>query len=583
MQTLTIIIYLFFLLVILHNRSIRLPVLRRVGVLALLLVGFLAGCTPSADPYTLRAAGEDAIRQAEFAMTATAESAIRANEAVILQQAQTQTSNDNQATATAQTYQSAATATAIYQDAQATERAAIVQATGTQEAAIIRSTEQAVYLSQLQAGATATQQAVINLAEAEKAELARQKVITVAGWFGLAVAIGLALMLGWQFAQWGMRTASGRRSFVPEAEAFVLDMGKGITVVTPRKMFSPALQLDSAGRASMPMLTLPDLQAYTTAAAMAVEVERERAKKPQWFTPVGKGGIGESFTPMLNAEDVPTLSLPELKPLPYLTDRHLMVVGGTGSGKTYIARYLLHARQTAYILDPHDDGHTWPDHCRVIGGGRNFDQIAETISEMATLLDNRFKQREMSGGGHFDDVTLAVDELPAIVSRHPDVAKTLMQIGMEGRKVNVFLLLLTQSVLVRSLGIEGQGDLRENFATVKIDPLPSGVSQDTPRTVTVIVGNLAKPESQERYIVPASVPIVPADVLTVPAHDERDPGTHVLGKGTNSPAPGTAEETALIRSLYAQGFVPDRIAMLLGGRKERTLERIKITLGALGA
>ena len=157
-----------------------------------------------------------------------------------------------------------------------------------------------------------------------------------------------------------------------------------------------------------------------------------------------------------------------------------------------------------------------------------------------------------------------------------------MQIGMEGRKVNVFLLLLTQSILVRSLGIEGQGDLRENFATVRIDPLPSGVSQDTPRTVTVIVGNLAKPESQERYIVPASVPGVPGDVLTVPIHDEGAPGTNILGKGTNVPTPGTAEETALIRSLSAQGFVPDRIAMLLGGRKERTLERIKMTLGALG-
>jgi hypothetical protein len=124
---------------------------------------------------------------------------------------------------------------------------------------------------------------------------------------------------------------------------------------------------------------------------------------------------------------------------------------------------------------------------------------------MVGLMDERYQQRG-SGIGYFPPVTLAVDEIPALVAHQPNAAKMLMQLGMEGRKAGLYLVLLSQSVLVRSLHIEGQGDLRENFATVKLNTLPPGTSQDTPRQCTVIVGSLNKPESEDRYLVPALTP-----------------------------------------------------------------------------
>ena len=287
--------------------------------LIFLLAGVvLAGCMPS-DPYTLQAAGNNYLESAHMQMTATAEAAIRANESAILSQAGTQSANDNGATATAQIIQSAATGTALYFEAQSTQAAATAQAIATQEAITVNATRQAFALAELQQGATVTAsiqgtQTALDF-DRQKSELARQKVVTVGGWVGLFVAVILALVLGWQFAQWAMKTASGRRSWVEGADAFAWDNGQGgVTIVTPRSMFQPALQLDKGGRATMPQLTAPNLQAYTKMAALAVEMEREKSKKPQWFTPIGKNGQGESFVPLPDHTTGAALPMPRLQP-----------------------------------------------------------------------------------------------------------------------------------------------------------------------------------------------------------------------------------------------------------------------------
>ena len=358
----------------------------------------------------------------------------------------------------------------------------------------------------------------------------------------------------------------------------------------------------------MPQLSPLNEQLYTTLAALAVELQREISKRAQWFTPLGKQGA--AFVPMpmqdTNSTFTPALPMPRLRPLPMFSDRHVLIAGATGTGKTHTARYLLQARHTAYVLDPHDDGATWPGHCNVIGGGRDFEIIAQTIKRMIELMDNRYRQREL-GTNHFDPVTLAVDEIPAIVANQPEVAKLLMQIGMEGRKAGLYLVLLSHSVFVRSLGIEGQGDLRENFATIKLTPLPEGTPEDTPRTATVIIGNLHKPEIETQYLVPTLPDRVPAlgkgfptGDGVVPDHLENGEGTRSESLGTRSPfgepplstgnipvpgngvpAPGTQEETNLIHALSQQGYTVNKIANLLGGRRINTLERVKVVLGQL--
>ena len=554
----------------------------RTRILILIpLVLLFAGCVPTpSDPYTLQAAGNQYLEAAYSQMTATSEAAIRANEAAILVQAQTQASNDNGATATAQNIQAQATGTALYFDAQSTQAAATAQAIATQEAQIAQATRQALELAQLQQGATATQQAQIHLVEQENARLAREKVITVAGWLAVFIGVAVFLYLVFRLVDMFITTSARQRSWVPGADSFAWEAGGQLTVIQPRKMFQPALQLDTkTGRATMPQLAAPDVQMYTTLAALAVEMQREVSKRAQWFTPVAKNGQGTSFLPM--PEETPALPAPQLQPLPMLTGRHVLIAGPTGTGKTHAAKYLLTGRENVTVLDPHDNGTTWPENCHVIGGGRNFPAIADSIKSAGELLDNRFKMYA-TGAAQFDPVTLAIDELPAIVNHDPDTVPHLLEIAREGRKVNVFLMLLTQSVLVRTLKLEGQSDTRENFATVKLDPLPAGVSSDTPRTATVIIGNLNKPESEEKYLVPALVPAglkpVPALVPLVPNMRKYDMGTD----GNLVPAIGNQAEDELIKDLHGRGYSMGKIADLIGGRRQDTLRRVRAVLGVMG-
>lgn len=561
--------------------------------LSILGIMILVGCVPANDPYTLMSAGEEAIRRAELQLTSTAGAAIEHEEAAILQQAQTQTSNDNRATETAQGYHLSATGTALYFEAQSTQAAATAQAIATQEAQIVSATRQAFALAELQQGATGTAQVVQTQTamdfDRQTAQIGREKVVTIAAWIAVFVGVIVALYLAFRFVEWAMKTQTGRRSWVEGAESFAYDNGQGLTVIAPRRMFSPALQLDGKGRITMPQLVAPDLQAATTAGALMVELEREKSKKAQWFTPLGKNGAGESFTQLPDGALPAQLPAPALNPLPMLFGRHVMIVGPTGGGKTYTARYLLQARRSAYILDPHNKPGIWPDGYKIVGGGRRFDEIAQVIRETTTLMTERYKLRA-AGTEYFEPVHLVTDEIPAIVRDRPESATDLMLLAREGRKVEIYLILITQSNTVKSLGIEGEGDTRENFATVKVAPLAPGQADDTPRRCTVIIGALNKPESEEAYIVPSlpdRVPTfdhgVPGGVPGVPWMDGEGAGTGSGEVGTRFPVvePGSEDERDVIRGLLGRGYTLSRIARLLGGRRKETIKRVHIIVGEL--
>lgn len=153
--------------------------------------------------------------------------------------------------------------------------------------------------------------------------------------------------------------------------------------------------------------------------------------------------------------------------LPRFGRGHVLIAGETGSGKTNAMRAVLQHRSNVVVLDPHDAPRKWGRHV-AIGGGRDFEAIGRYMEGMAAQLTTRYKQHN-EGKDDFEPLTVAVDEMPAIIAAiGNNVADIWRQWLREGRKVGLFLVTATQSTRVRTLGIEGESDLLENFQCVLV-------------------------------------------------------------------------------------------------------------------
>ncbi len=166
------------------------------------------------------------------------------------------------------------------------------------------------------------------------------------------------------------------------------------------------------------------------------------------------------------------LALPEPLPsadLPALTSGHALVVGPTDAGKSTALRAIIQARlaegQQVYVLDPHHRPGNWPG-ATVIGGGRSFEEIGRFMGWMIDQLNVRAREM-MQGQEQFAPVTVATDEMPAIVDELDRGARVVWQKWVrEGRKFGLFLVVSTQSTRVETLGIKGEGDILQNFGAI---------------------------------------------------------------------------------------------------------------------
>lgn len=151
-----------------------------------------------------------------------------------------------------------------------------------------------------------------------------------------------------------------------------------------------------------------------------------------------------------------------IRPFPQMDTGHILIAGETGSGKSTAMRAVLQHRQNVVVLDPHYSPGEW-GRVRVIGGGRDFEAIGEYMNYMQHELKKRYTQR-VNGQSHFEPITVATDEMPAIIdAQGKQIGAIWREWLREGRKVGLYFCVSTQSTRVKTLGIDGEGDLLENF------------------------------------------------------------------------------------------------------------------------
>ncbi len=164
---------------------------------------------------------------------------------------------------------------------------------------------------------------------------------------------------------------------------------------------------------------------------------------------------------------------------------HLLLVGETNAGKTIAAKAILSYRQNEliYVLDPHATPTSW-NGIRAIGLGRNYIEIRQMMQYLLTELDNRYKLLSTGKATTFKPITIVCDEMPSIAHNCGKLSQQFFgTLTREARKVNMRLIVLTQSTRVKTLGIEREGDILENLTWIYLGN----------KTAKYIPSNITKP------------------------------------------------------------------------------------------
>jgi len=204
--------------------------------------------------------------------------------------------------------------------------------------------------------------------------------------------------------------------------------------------------------------------------------------------------------------------------LPGLPEGHVLVAGPTRSGKSTALRAIAKERANVVVLDPHGSPGAWPN-ARMIGSGRDYESIATFMAYMMDELRDRAQMRAQ-GGEMPPPLTVLTDEMPSITAALGNNTNGVWQAWLrEGWKFGLFFIVGTQSLRVRTLGIEGQGDVLDNFASVLV--LGKLARQEFPE--------LTQEQARPAVLMPAHEPPY---AVVVPYQPEEDPNNDHAPQGT---------------------------------------------------
>lgn len=164
---------------------------------------------------------------------------------------------------------------------------------------------------------------------------------------------------------------------------------------------------------------------------------------------------------------------------------HIILAAETGGGKSTTAKSILAARiasgSEVFVIDPHSS--RWFD-LPGVGGGENWPEVQAALEAIGEEYRARMQERERyyretkreMAVDAFRPLTVLLDE--AYLARRQLDRKRRGQdstpwqefaqvMGSGARKLNIRLLLLTQSANVEDLGLSGP--MRENFLRIALD------------------------------------------------------------------------------------------------------------------
>jgi hypothetical protein len=220
---------------------------------------------------------------------------------------------------------------------------------------------------------------------------------------------------------------------------------------------------------------------------------------------------------LLEVPQGPVMLMPALQNI----DRAL-IIGNSGAGKTTLLQHVISQRPgDVVVIDPHDDRHTWPPNAQIIGGGQDYDEIERALLALVEEIRRRYQERATGRSLDFGLLTVVVDEWRQITQNTHEAADSIKTVLTGGRKVRTACIVASHSERARPLGLEGEADLKDGFAIVRLQgsqelniPFTATLDMGDGEIPVVLPGPYMTIEKPERLLIdPASVelPMTPQE------------------------------------------------------------------------
>jgi len=260
----------------------------------------------------------------------------------------------------------------------------------------------------------------------------------------------------------------------------------------------------------------------------------------------------ESMSKMVSAVQVFEWKTIKTDPVNY---PHIALLTKTGGGKSTLAQYLCTLCDgDTYALDPHYEAGSYSTADYIIGAGRNYGEcttdeplvtvptpettIAQFFGWLEYEMNRRYQLDENGKRGTFKPINIVCDEFGsyANIKGIPQIFKTVLR---EGRKVGIRLIICIHGQQVKSLGLEGESDLRECISFVRLGVFALEYAEMQIRnskngTLTRWEKTLAKLESFERAALVDDIPaLIPP--LLIPENTGLHPSLKTFTTQARSP------------------------------------------------
>jgi hypothetical protein len=160
---------------------------------------------------------------------------------------------------------------------------------------------------------------------------------------------------------------------------------------------------------------------------------------------------------------------PELLPILDSAQR-VLIIGASGAGKTNLLQWMVSRRGGGVlVIDPHAAPGKWGA-AKVVGIGSNFQEIEATLDNLIELMVRRYKEigQGLVREGEHPRLTIIIDEWMSIAYQCRNSQDVLVRLLTESRKAAFSVIIGSHSERVKSLGLDGKGDLKDGFLFIRL-------------------------------------------------------------------------------------------------------------------